>query len=169
MRIRRYFCTEEHSRPGKYADGQAIPFQWLVKPSESIQYMYHWNLSDSELGKKLEIMRNWAWVKDNFLHKCNKEEERTWVLNFQFSIFLFQYGHLSLHTTLPFWGTFFSFVFYTLNFLFCIGVQPSNSIVVVSGEQRRDSAIHIHVSILPKSPSYPGCHIALSRVPCATH
>ena len=30
-----------------------------------------------------------------------------------------------------------------LNFLFCIGVQPVNNVVVVSGEQQRDSAIHI--------------------------
>ena len=34
----------------------------------------------------------------------------------------------------------------------------------VSGEQQRDSVIHIHVSILP---SHRGCHITLSRVPCA--
>ena len=61
------------------------------------------------------------------------------------------------------------FFFYTLNFSFCIGLQPINSIVVVSGEQRRDSATRIHVSILPNPPSYPGCHITLSRVPCATH
>ena len=40
------------------------------------------------------------------------------------------------------------FFFYTLNFSFCIGLQPINSIVVVSGEQRRDSATHIHVSTL---------------------
>ena len=36
--------------------------------------------------------------------------------------------------------------------------------MTVSGEQLRDSAIHIHVSILP---SHRGCHITLSRVPCA--
>ena len=33
-----------------------------------------------------------------------------------------------------------------------------------SGEQQRDSAIHIHVSSLPKIPSHPGCQITLSRV-----
>ena len=38
----------------------------------------------------------------------------------------------------------------TLNFLFCIRVYPVNNVVVVSGEQRRDSAIHIHVSIFPQ-------------------
>ena len=42
-----------------------------------------------------------------------------------------------------------------------------NSVVIVSGEQQRDSAIHIHVSILPQTPSHPGCHITLSKVPCA--
>ena len=35
-----------------------------------------------------------------------------------------------------------------LNFLFYIRVQPINNVVTVSGEQQRDSAIHIHVSIL---------------------
>ena len=39
-----------------------------------------------------------------------------------------------------------------LNFLFCIGVQLINNAVIVSGEQQRDSAIHIHVSILPQTP-----------------
>ena len=35
-----------------------------------------------------------------------------------------------------------------LNFLFYTGAQPINNFVIVSGEQQRDSAIHIHVSIL---------------------
>ena len=34
---------------------------------------------------------------------------------------------------------------FTLNFLFCTGCSPS---LIVSGEQQRVSAIHIHVSIL---------------------
>ena len=45
--------------------------------------------------------------------------------------------------------------------------QPINSVVVVLGEQQRDSAIHIHVSfLLPPNPSHPGCHITSSRAPC---
>ena len=35
--------------------------------------------------------------------------------------------------------------------LLCIGVLPVNN-VVVSGEQRKDSATHVHVSILPRTP-----------------
>ena len=35
-----------------------------------------------------------------------------------------------------------------LNFLFCIEIQPINNVVIVSGKQGRDLAIHIHVSIL---------------------
>ena len=31
-------------------------------------------------------------------------------------------------------------------------VQPINNVVIVSGEQWRDSAIHIHVSIFPQTP-----------------
>jgi len=38
------------------------------------------------------------------------------------------------------------------NFLFYIGVELINNVVIVSGEQWRDSAIHTHVSILPQSP-----------------
>ena len=41
--------------------------------------------------------------------------------------------------------------FLILNFLFGIWVLPINN-AVISGEQRRDSAIHIHVSILPQTP-----------------
>ena len=36
-----------------------------------------------------------------------------------------------------------------------IGVQPINNVVIVSGEEQRDSAIHIHVSIFPQTPSHP--------------
>ena len=35
--------------------------------------------------------------------------------------------------------------------------------MIVSTGRQRDSAIHIHVSILPQTPSHPGCHISLSR------
>ena len=41
-------------------------------------------------------------------------------------------------------------LFQTLNFLFCIGYSLNNG-VVVSGEQWRDSAVHVHVSILPQT------------------
>ena len=42
--------------------------------------------------------------------------------------------------------------FFKKNFLFCIGVQPVNNIMIVSGGQQRDSAIHTHVSVLPQNP-----------------
>ena len=43
-----------------------------------------------------------------------------------------------------------------------------NILAIVSGGQQRDLAIHVHVPILAKTAvSYPGCHIILSRVPCA--
>ena len=42
------------------------------------------------------------------------------------------------------------FIFF--NFLFCIGVWSINNVVIVSDELQRDSAIRIHVSILPRSP-----------------
>ena len=43
----------------------------------------------------------------------------------------------------------------SLNFLCCIGVQPINNVVIVSGEERRDSAVHIHESILAQTPLPP--------------
>ena len=52
---------------------------------------------------------------------------------------------------LPRWCSFY--FFQTLNFLFCTGVYPVNNVVVLLDEQRRDSAILIHVSLLsPQSP-----------------
>ena len=69
------------------------------------------------------------------------------------------------------WGeskwSFFPSVF-SLNFLFYVGVQPINNVVMASGGQPRDSAKHIHVSpFLPKLHFHPGCHVTLGRVPCA--
>ena len=60
----------------------------------------------------------------------------------------------------------FLFIFY-LNFLFFFGVLPMNNVVIVSGEQGRDSAIHIRVSILLLTPLPSRLSITLSRVPCA--
>ena len=39
-----------------------------------------------------------------------------------------------------------------LDFLFYIGIQSINNVVIVSGAQQNNSAIHIHVSILPQTP-----------------
>ena len=36
--------------------------------------------------------------------------------------------------------------------IFSVGVQPMNNVVIASGEQQRDSAIHTHASILPQTP-----------------
>ena len=40
-------------------------------------------------------------------------------------------------------------ILHPMTYLFYIGVSPINSVVIDSGGQQRDSAIHIHVSILP--------------------
>ena len=49
-------------------------------------------------------------------------------------------------------GESYLFVF---NFLFCTAVEPINSVVIVSGEHRRDSARHIFISILLQTPFHP--------------
>ena len=41
---------------------------------------------------------------------------------------------------------------FLLKKIFFLEVQPINNVVTVSGEQQRDSIIHIHVSILPQIP-----------------
>ena len=51
------------------------------------------------------------------------------------------------------------------NFLFYIGIELVSDVVMVSGEQQRDSVTYVHGSILAQHPSYLGCHITLSRVP----
>ena len=45
----------------------------------------------------------------------------------------------------------FFFLIKKKNFLLCIEVELINNVVMVSGEQERDSAIRIHVSILPQT------------------
>ena len=52
------------------------------------------------------------------------------------------------------------YFFLTLNFLICIGVQLINNIVIVSGEQQRHSAVHIHVSILPQTSLF--CKLSMT-------
>ena len=42
--------------------------------------------------------------------------------------------------------------------MFHVGVQPISSVVIVSGGQQRDSAVHTHASILPKTPCHPGLY-----------
>ena len=53
-----------------------------------------------------------------------------------------------------FWNSGFLsfFLILILNFLFCIGVSLINNVVIVSGEQWRDLAIHVHGSILFQIP-----------------
>ena len=43
-------------------------------------------------------------------------------------------------------------VFFFFTFLFYIGVQLINNVEIISGGQQSDSAIHIHVSVLPQTP-----------------
>ena len=70
----------------------------------------------------------------------------------------------------PFFYLSFKFLFpwpfvFFLSLLLYTGIQLINNVVL--GAQQSSSAIHIHVSIIPKLPSHPGCHTTLSRVPCA--
>ena len=55
-----------------------------------------------------------------------------------------------------------------LNISCHLRVQPAGHAVIASGEQQRDSAIHICVCPFSSIPHcHPGCHITLSRAPCA--
>ena len=46
-------------------------------------------------------------------------------------------------------------------FLFYIGVQPINHAVIISGAQQSDSAIHVHISILPRRWPLGGMKVSL--------
>ena len=48
---------------------------------------------------------------------------------------------------------------------FCIGVQPINNVMIVSGWEGTQPYIYMYPFCL-KHPSHPGWHITLSRVPC---
>ena len=112
MPVRRCFCTEEYYRPGKHADGRAIPFQWLVRPSENIKCIYHWNLSDIEFGKK-KWWGNGHELRTISYRVVTKKRKETWVLNSQFSYLSFSiWPLLTFHTSLPFWCIFFLSLFF---------------------------------------------------------
>ena len=53
------------------------------------------------------------------------------------------------------------------NFLFYIGIWPISSVVIVSGAQKGTQPYTCMYPLSPKLSSHPGCHITLSRVPCA--
>jgi len=92
---------------------------------------------------------------------------------------------LQSHTWFSNWTTttiVFVIIYYFLTFYFVSWYSWLTSyiinVMIVSGGMQRDPALHgpdhketwnhtIHVSILTKLPFHPGCHIALSRVPCA--
>lgn len=48
-------------------------------------------------------------------------------------------------------GNVIKLLFFT-TFYFCIGIQPTNSVLIVSGEHQRSSAIHIRMSIFLHVP-----------------
>ena len=62
--------------------------------------------------------------------------------------------------------TVFFFFFLAFNFVSRYS-RSTHNVVIISDEHSLYSAIHIHVSILPKPLSHSGCHITLSKVPCA--
>ena len=71
------------------------------------------------------------------------------------SVYLYHHQislHKALHTYI--FITLLYLVFYKVLYktLFYIGVWLINNVVIVLSAQQRDSAIHIHVSILPQTP-----------------
>ena len=42
-----------------------------------------------------------------------------------------------------------------------------NNVVIVLGEQQRNSVVHILHTVSPQAPSHPDCRITLSGVPSA--
>ena len=58
---------------------------------------------------------------------------------------------------------FFSF----LIFHFCVGIQPTDTVVIVQVNSEGTQPYIYMGPFSPRLPSHPGCHITLSRVPCA--
>ena len=57
--------------------------------------------------------------------------------------------------------------FYSLNFLFFVGVYPINNVVTLFQMDREGTQPYTYMyPFSPKLPSPPDCHITLSRVPC---
>ena len=50
---------------------------------------------------------------------------------------------------------------------FCLGVWLMNHVVIVLGDSEGTQVYIYMYRLSPKLPSYPACHITLSRVPCA--
>ena len=50
----------------------------------------------------------------------------------------------------------FCFYFLLFSFSAYIGIYSINNVVIVSGGQQRDSAMHMHVSVLPQTPLASG-------------
>ena len=117
-------------------------------------------LSSQELQSQITFLSQWVLTRCLPLLKLRERVYRKkgeWQTVFQ----RWPHQYMFFKANFLLWG-----LTSLLNFLFCIGVWPVNNIVIVSGEQGRDSAIHISMyPFWPKLPSYPGCHITLSRVP----
>ena len=86
--------------------------------------------------------------------------ELNWILFFIFISIIVYYTILSI-VPCAMQKDLVVYLFYFLSILFCIGIQPINNVVIVLGEQQRDSSIHTHISILFQTP-FP------SRLPYST-
>ena len=91
---------------------------------------------------------------------------KTWYLRFLFFV-CFTYlkwlnKRLNLITTICLWQEIFFFSFWFFYW------RIDDCAVTVSGWQSRDSAIHLHVSILSQILLSSRLHITLYRVPCDT-
>ena len=98
------------------------------------------------------IAKSWTWLSD--------WTELNWILFFIFISIIVYYTILSI-VPCAMQKDLVVYLFYFLSILFCIGIQPINNVVIVLGEQQRDSSIHTHISILFQTP-FP------SRLPYST-
>ena len=104
----------------------------------------------SNMGKERTWeMKFWNHINISFLNKLLIQKEnmhfykpkvnkQIWMFTVALFIFL---GHRIV------------ILFFYFNFLFCVGVYPINNVMIISGEQWRDSIIHVHVSIPPQPNS----------------
>ena len=129
--------------PGQHQTGEGLMHSCGAKPIFSLCHWKSKNLTRSSQNWLMDyVMKTFFsqnnqlhnWVSDNWLRKLLRS-----ILFWETTNSMVASAQLSMQA--------WSHPFFFFNFLFCIGVYSRLHVVIVSAEQRRDSAIHVHISM----------------------
>ena len=107
-----------------FSSGSSWPRDWTYISCIGKLILYHWATREARLSLAIPA----------YYHLFSTRLPMQWYLNYIVSPYYFYF-------------------IYFLDFLFCIGVQLMNNVVIVSGEQPRDSAILVKVKVAHSSPA----------------